>query len=66
MSKLTKEQKQIQDVMANCQLLRQKLQIAENALNDIKLWSADIEDEWGDPGERANAALEKIMVIDGF
>lgn len=66
MSKLTKEQKQIQDLMANCQLLRQKLQIAENALDDIKLWSDHIEDEWGDPGERANAALEKIMVIDGF
>ena len=66
MSKLTKEQKQIQDLMANCQLLRQKLQIAENALNDIQLWSDDMEDEWGDPGERANAALEKIMVIDGF
>ena len=25
-----------------------------------------LEDEWGDPGERANSALEKIMILDGF
>lgn len=46
--------------------LNNKLQIAEQALNDILKWDDDLEETWGDPGERANAALEKIMIIDGF
>jgi len=48
------------------EILKQKLRVAEKALNDIMKWDDDLEDEWGDPGERANAALEKIMIIDGF
>jgi hypothetical protein len=46
--------------------LKQLLTLAKQALNDIASWSYDLEDEWGDPGNRANAALEKLMIIDGF
>ena len=48
------------------EILKQKLRVAEKALNDIMKWDDDLEDEWGDPGERANAALEKIMIINLF
>lgn len=58
LNKMT-EQEQIE-------ILKQKLRVAEQALNDIVRWDDDLEDEWGDPGERANSALEKIMIIDGF
>jgi hypothetical protein len=51
---------------AELEKTKNKLQIAENALNDIVRWDEDLEDEWGDCGERANSALEKIMIIDGF
>ena len=66
MKKEQKLQKELEDVMANAQLLRQKLQKAKNALNDIVKWDDDLEEEWGDTGERANAALEGMMSIDGF
>lgn len=46
--------------------LKQKLRVAEQALNDIAKWDDDLEDEWGDPNHRANSALEKIMIIDGW
>ncbi|MBC7382806.1 MAG: hypothetical protein H7296_07390 [Bacteroidia bacterium] len=48
------------------ELVKSKLKLAENALNDIVKWDDELEDEWGDPGNRANSALEKIMIIDGF
>jgi hypothetical protein len=48
------------------EVLKQKLRVAEQALNDIVRWDDDLEDEWGDPGHRANSALEKILIIDGF
>lgn len=48
------------------EILKQKLRVAEEALNDIVRFDDELEDEWGDPGERANAALEKMMIIDGF
>ena len=51
---------------AELEKTKNKLQIAENALNDIVRWDEDLEDEWGDCGELANSALEKIMIIDGF
>jgi chaperonin cofactor prefoldin len=66
MTKEQKLQKKLEDVMANAQLLRQKLQKAETALNDIAKWDEDLEDMWSDQGERANAALEGMMSIDGF
>jgi hypothetical protein len=37
-----------------------KMQLAIKALKDIKNWDDDLEDEWGDPGERAKDALDKI------
>lgn len=48
------------------ELLRQKLAKAKKALEDIKKWDDDLEDEWGDPGERASRALEAIDKLDGF
>ena len=48
------------------ELVKSKLKLAENALSDIVKWDDELEDEWGDPGNRANSALEKIMIIDGF
>lgn len=47
-------------------LLERKLLIAKRALVDIKKWDNELEDEYGDPGERASDALEKIMILDGF
>lgn len=38
-----------------------KMQIAINALQDIKNWDDDLEDEWDDPGVRASDALDKIL-----
>jgi len=46
--------------------LESKLKIAEKALNEIVKFDEDLEDEYGDPGELANSALEKIMIVDGF
>lgn len=34
-----------------------------NALKDIKNWDEDLEDEWGDAGERASEALNKYYKI---
>ena len=48
------------------ELVKSKLKLAEQALNDIVRWDDDLENEWGDPGNRANAALQKIMILDGF
>jgi len=48
------------------ELAKSKLKVAGQALNDIVKWDDDLEYEWGDPGERANFALEKIMILDGF
>lgn len=48
------------------QILKDKLQIAEKALNDIVKWDEELEEEWGDPGEHASRCLEKLMLIDGF
>jgi hypothetical protein len=56
----------IKALEANLEQTKSKLQVAEKALNDIVKWDDDLEDEWGDPGERANFALEKIMILDGF
>lgn len=46
--------------------LEKKLKKAEQALNDIVKWDDDLEDVWGDPGERANSALEHNASMDGF
>lgn len=58
--------KEVENFKKALELAKSKLQVAEKALNDIVKWDEDIEDEWVDPGERANAALEKIMILDGF
>jgi len=50
----------------NIEQLKQKLQIAEKALNQVVNFNEELQDEFGDPGELANSALEKIMVVDGF
>lgn len=57
---MTREEKQAFEALKN------KLEVAEQALNDIIKWDDDLEETWGDPGERANDALEKILIIDGF
>ena len=62
-NKMSKEVEQLKQAL---ELAKAKLQVAEKALNDIVKWDDDLEDEWGDPGERANSALEKIMILDGF
>jgi hypothetical protein len=48
------------------ELAKSKLKVAEQALNDITKWDDDLEDEYGDPGERASSALKKIMILNGF
>jgi len=58
--------KEIENLKTALELATSKLQVAEKALNDIVRWDDDLEDEWGDPGNRANSALEKIMILDGF
>lgn len=62
-SNMSKEVEQLKQAL---ELAKLKLQVAEKALNDIVKWDEDLEDEWGDPRERANDALEKIMILDGF
>lgn len=57
---------EVQKLKTALELAKSKLKIAEQALNDIAKWDDDLEDEWSDPGYRANAAIEKIMVLDGF
>lgn len=58
--------KEIENLKTALELAKSKLQVAEKALNDIVRWDDDLEDEWGDPGNRANSALEKMMILDGF
>jgi hypothetical protein len=58
--------KEVENLKQALELAKSKLQVAEKALNDIVKWDEDLEDEWGDPCERANSALEKIMILDGF
>jgi hypothetical protein len=57
---------EVENLKQALELAKSKLQVAEKALNDIVKWDEDLEDKWGDPGERANSALEKIMILDGF
>ena len=61
-----KMSKEVENLKQALELSKSKLQVAEKALNDIVKWDDDLEDEWGDPRERANSALEKIMILDGF
>jgi hypothetical protein len=58
--------KEVENLKTALELAKSKLQVAEKALNDIVRWDDDLEDEWGDPGNRANSALEKMMILDGF
>lgn len=58
--------KEIENLKTALELAKSKLQVAEKALNDIVRWDDDLEDEWGDPVNRANSALEKMMIMDGF
>lgn len=58
--------KEIENLKTALELAKSKLKVAEKALNDIVRWDDDLEDEWGDPGNRANSALEKMMILDGF
>ena len=58
--------KEVENLKTALELAKSKLQVAEKALNDIVRWDDDLEDEWGDPGNRANSALEKMMIMDGF
>ena len=58
--------KEIENLKTALELTKSKLKVAEKALNDIVRWDDDLEDEWGDPGNRANSDLEKMMILDGF
>ena len=58
--------KEVENLKTALELAKSKLQVSEKALNDIVRWYDDLEDEWGDPGNRANSALEKMMILDGF
>ena len=58
--------KEIENLKTALELAKSKLQVAEKALNDIVRWDDDLDDEWVDPGNRANSALEKMMILDGF
>jgi hypothetical protein len=58
--------KEVENLKQALELSKSKLRVAEQALNDIVRWDDDLEDEWGDPGHRANSALEKMMILDGF
>jgi hypothetical protein len=60
---MSKEVKQLKQAL---ELAKSKLKVAEKALNDIVKCDDDLEGEWCDPKERANVALEKIMILDGF
>ena len=56
----------IKALEANLEQTKAKLHVAVKALEDVKKWDDDLEDEWGDTGERASRALEKIAMLDGF
>lgn len=53
------------NLLADNEILQKKLAIAMAALIDIMNWSESLEDEWGDPGERATEALVLINKIGG-
>lgn len=48
------------------EFLKQKLQVAEKALNDILKWQEDVDGDWDYPETIASNALEKLAKIDGF
>lgn len=50
----------------NNELLKQKLQVAEKALNGILKWQQDVDGDWDYPETIASNALEKMAKIDGF
>jgi hypothetical protein len=58
--------KEVEQLKQALELAKSKLQVAEKALNDIVKWDDDLEDEWGDTGERASRCLEKLALLDGF
>lgn len=58
--------KEVENLKQALELSKSKLKVAEQSLNDIVRWNDDLEDDWGDPGNRANSALEKMMILDGF
>ena len=58
--------KEVEQLKQALDLAKSKLQVAEKALNDIVKWDDDLEDEWGDPVERASRCLEKLALLDGF
>ena len=58
--------KEVENLKTALELAKSKLQVSEKALNDIVRWDDDLEYEWGDTGNRANSALEKMMILDGF
>lgn len=47
-------------------ILEKQLFIAVNALEDVIIWNDDLEDEWGDPSERAQEAKRQINILEGF
>lgn len=47
-------------------VLKEKLQVAEKALNDILIWQEDVDGYWDYPETIASNALEKLAKIDGF
>lgn len=42
------------------EILAGKLRKAEKALEEIAYWNEDLEDEYGDPGARAQRCLESL------
>ena len=50
------------------EILKNKLQVAEKALNDILKWDddGDVDGDWEYPETIASRALEKLAKIDGF
>jgi hypothetical protein len=43
------------------QKLREENQKLLNALYDVSNWTDDLDDDWGDPGARAQDAIEKYL-----
>jgi len=64
--KIKSERKELVDVRANAQLLRQKLQIAHKCLVQIKNWEEGFAQDGNDPpAVRAAKVLKKLDMIDG-
>lgn len=57
---------ELKALQANLAQTKAKLEVAVRALEEIEVWEIDSELEWGEPSDRASAALEKIAVIEGF